>query len=212
MLIRLLLLVAIAVGGFVVARRAAAKVRERRLRLSSDELDALLGLKERHPSIAEGLDARARLLTIDGIESVPAVVTDVDTAMKELLRHAVLVERMDVSIEELWGKDAQRRMDTLNKKRAGSDVDERERATLERQRETALRLTARKEALEGDMRVLSLGLRDLYVSVLELSASQGGLRKGDTKGAGAALRQTSDDVRRRAEAFDEVEAMIVEQP
>ena len=60
------------------------------------------------------------------------------------------------------------------------------------------------------MRVLSLGLRDLYVSVLELSASQGGLKKGDTKGAGQNLRQSSDEVRRRAEAFDEVEAFVVE--
>lgn len=211
MLIRLLLLVAIVVGGVVLARRAAAKARELRLRLSSDELDALIGLKERHPSIAEGLDARARVLTIEGIESVPAVVTDVDSAMKELLRHAILVERMTVSIEELWGADARRRMKTLTQLSEPSDVEERERQTLDRQRETAERLTSRKETLEGDMRVLSLGLRDLYVSVLELSASQGGLKKGDTKGAGAALRQTSDDVRRRAEAFDEVEALVVEQ-
>jgi hypothetical protein len=210
MLFRLVLLVAIVVGGIFFARRALAAAREKKLRLSDDELSKLRAIQDRHPAIAEGLDARARLLTIDGIESVPSVVYDVDGALKELLHHAVLVDRMAESIRELWSDKALKRHAQLAKSAGDDEVLQAELATLERQRETRDRLRSRTETLESDMRVLSLGLRDLYVSVLELSASQGGLKKGDTKGAGQNLRQSSDEVRRRAEAFDEVEAFVVE--
>jgi hypothetical protein len=210
MLIRLILLVAIVVGGIFFARKAVAAARERKLRLSDGQLAELQALAHRHPAIAEGLDARARLLSIDGIHSVPSVVYDVDGAMKELLHHATLVDRMNASIGELWNERVEQSYTKYTKSAAKDAVKQAELATLERQRETAERLRARKDTLENDMRVLSLGLRDLYVSVLELSASQGGLKKGDTKGAGLNLRNSSDEVRRRAEAYDEVEAFVVE--
>ena len=182
--------------------------------LDAFEIKQLSDMAKSNPKLSAALVLRAQIVEATPSDGKREISIRIDQAIRRLMRQEILRKQIVDSVSDgARAKLTERISDTQTAATAAKDTDQRQQkesmlVTLNSQLEQLDRLLRRKEELEVSSDRVVTELKTIHLAILEASTTELSLSDGRVGGLLKDLEETSEQIRQKALANDEVERML----